>query len=256
MKIRLQKVLAASAVTAAVFASAGVAQADGYGPAPRVAYQQPSTWSGLYFGVQSGVEWDSLDASFVFPPPATVKIDHAGGLVGAQLGYQHQFGGIVLGVEGDLAGAYQNKWTSGTCDPLASCAAGVVQNFQLNNVWTLGGRLGFDAGHWMPYVAGGYASSSFTHQARTSAGVLIETWDQRAKGWYIGTGLDWRIARDWIVGIEYRHYDFGDQRIVPFAAPPGGLIPFDTMDRSVSLDTVMVRASWKFNRPDCCQPLK
>ena len=35
-------------------------------------------------------------------------------------------------------------------------------------------------------------------------------------GWYVGGGFDWAINTNWILGAEYRHYDFGSANGVPF----------------------------------------
>src|SRR5215475_13559460 len=51
---KISKLAAGSAIAAtAVLGGASVALADGYA-APRVAYERPSNWSGVYFGVDSG----------------------------------------------------------------------------------------------------------------------------------------------------------------------------------------------------------
>src|SRR5262245_26598797 len=118
---KISKLTAGSvvALTAAV-GGASVALADGYS-APRVAYERPSNWSGVYFGVSSGYQWSSIDvdnAGKLNPsgPPTGLGIssDHSDALVGAHLGLQHQFGAIVLGVEGDWASSLRDK--NGTSD--------------------------------------------------------------------------------------------------------------------------------------------
>src|SRR2546430_711274 len=93
---KLNRLAAASAVVAGTaFASIGIAQADG-GPAPRrVVYEQPSNWSGFYFGVHSGWQWSQLDASI--DGVSVFKVEHDSPVVGGQIGLQHQWGNFVLG---------------------------------------------------------------------------------------------------------------------------------------------------------------
>jgi hypothetical protein len=103
--------LAAGSVIAATAAVAGasVALADGYEPR-RVAYERPSDWSGVYFGVGSGYQWSSIDVhqvpSDVNPgagsanPGIGISSNYNDAFVSAHIGAQHQFGAIVLGIEG------------------------------------------------------------------------------------------------------------------------------------------------------------
>ena len=37
----------------------------------------------------------------------------------------------------------------------------------------------------------------------------------RFDGWYLGAGLDWVVAPNWILGLEYRHYDFDATNSIP-----------------------------------------
>src|SRR5215831_10652598 len=81
---------------------AGSARADGYA-APRVAYEKPANWTGLYGGIDAG--WMGTNFDWAFDPPIPAAPHQAyslhtdGGFVGVHGGYQHQFGAIVVGVE-------------------------------------------------------------------------------------------------------------------------------------------------------------
>src|SRR5215471_16031561 len=76
-------------------------------------------------------------------------------------------------------------------------------------------------------------------------GVTIEQFSQTRSGWYAGAGVDWALNPNWVVGVEYRHYDFGTARGVPMLVG-GGLDPANTTDVSLRADSVMARASYKF----------
>src|SRR6187549_621485 len=95
--------LAAGSVIAATAALSGASAvlADGYAPKGKVVYERPSDWSGVYFGVASGYQWNSTDVTIV-PAGPSVSMDHDSYMVGGFIGIQHQFGSIVLGVEGNL----------------------------------------------------------------------------------------------------------------------------------------------------------
>src|SRR5213592_15662 len=98
--------LAAGSViaTAAALGSAGVALADGYAPKGKVVYERPSDWSGVYFGVGSGYQWSSIDVdhvpSAVFPTGIGISSDQSDAFASAHVGVQHQFGSVVLVIEG------------------------------------------------------------------------------------------------------------------------------------------------------------
>src|SRR6516164_3806489 len=96
---KVSKLAAGSVIAAtAALGGASVALADGYS-APRVAYERPADWSGVYFGVSSGYQWSDIPVHFTdFGTKFSTHFDDA--IVGAHLGVQHQFGVIVVGVEG------------------------------------------------------------------------------------------------------------------------------------------------------------
>lgn len=241
----LSKLAAGSVIAAAAaLGSAGVALADGYAP-KRAVYERPADWSGVYFGVSSGWQWSSIQVGPVFNP----ETDHDSALVGAFLGVQHQFGAIVLGVEGGWNSAFRNNTGNYVCpNPAFSCEV------RMDDVLTIGGRAGFAAGHWMPYVTGGYANGAFHYFARTPAntGPLAEEARTRNSGWYIGGGVEWRVSPAWTTGIEYRHYEYDTASSVRWT-PAGATLSPITIDAST--DTVMWRATWIFHRPEAA-PLK
>src|SRR5262245_24982012 len=117
---KVSKLAAGSVIAAsAALGTASVALADGYS-APRGAYERPSNWSGGYFGVQSGYEWSTSDIKFV-TGGARISIDSSDPLVGAHLGYQHQFGAVVLGVEASANWVFKNKEGSVDCPSGPPC---------------------------------------------------------------------------------------------------------------------------------------
>jgi opacity protein-like surface antigen len=245
---QLNRLAASTAVAAiAAVAGAGLAQADGM-PGKRVVYEKPWDWGGLYFGVHSGWQWSDIDVGF--PLFGTgFGVQHDSPVVGGQIGLQHQFGQIVVGIEASATFAYQNNPGSDPCpNPALTCSA------RLDNVLTVGPRIGYAAGKWMPYLTGGYASASFDGVARQN-GTQIETERARARlsGWYAGGGVEMALSHGWTVGLEYRHYEFEDKTVVGFA--PGG-IAIEPWQFDASSDTFTLRASWKLGRPDRVSPLK
>ena len=254
---KFSKLAAGSAILAtAALATAGTAIADGYARKGKVVYERPTDWSGVYFGVSSGYQWSSIDVANPVAFPPGFNFDHSDGIVGAHIGAQHQFGNLVIGVEGNWASAFRDHEDDVQCfAPGPQLTPGGTGRCQarFNDVLTIGGRLGWAAGHWMPYVTGGYANGGFDFSGRSNVTFnLNEKAHARLDGWYIGGGFEWRISPNWTAGVEYRHYDFGDNTVAAHT-PAGAFLENAQFDATT--ETITARVSWKFGRPEV-KPLK
>jgi opacity protein-like surface antigen len=110
---------------------------------------------------------------------------------------------------------------------------------------------------WMPYLAGGYANARYSHESHVKnpyAAATVLQDSGRFGGWYIGGGVDMAMAHGWTVGIEYRHYEFEESIFLPHF--PDGTLSGDVKNIDPSMDTVTLRVSWKFGRPERVVPLK
>jgi opacity protein-like surface antigen len=248
------KYLFAGACAAGVFvASSEIVRADGMAPrgAP-VVQQAPTSWSGFYFGAQSGFQWSDFDASY----PAfgtSFSVSHDAFVVGGLIGIQHQFGNVVLGVEGNLIVAYRDDYASTNCpNTTYTCAA------RFDDVLTIGPRIGWAMGKWMPYITGGYANAAFTEKEVLKSNNNQTFRDrERHSGWYIGGGVDMAVAAGWTIGLEYRHYEFDNATYNPSCAGIGGactaigqvVFPTDANTADPTSDIVTLRVSWKLDRP-------
>ena len=76
----------------------------------------------------------------------------------------------------------------------------------------------------------------------------------RVDGWFIGGGVDMALSHGWTVGLDYRHYDFGDNTVVAFN--PAGVALEAARFSDATADVVTLRVSWKLGRPDRVSPLK
>jgi opacity protein-like surface antigen len=249
---QLGRLAIGSAVVAATgLATPTIAQADGMPSRGRaVVYEKPYDWGGFYFGAHSGWAWADINSQFVAAPSQGDSVSHDAPMVGGQIGIQHQFGNFVLGVEGNLSVAIQDNFANVECPNNArTCGK------RFDDVITVGPRLGWAMGKWMPYLTGGFASASFTHRSvDTGTQANPQLGRERFEGWYIGGGVDMALSHGWTIGLEYRHYEFGDEDILPFTA--GGVaVPANLRTIDPSLDTVSLRVSWKLGRPEA-KPLK
>jgi outer membrane immunogenic protein len=237
------KYLLASALVAGAFALAlDDAKADGMRRAAAPPVQQATTWSGVYFGANSGWAFADIESNFVPAGTGNDSVDHDAQIVGGQLGIQHQFGNIVLGVEAGHSFAFRDNFANTVCpNPARTCGK------RFDDVMTIGPRLGWAMGKYMPYLAGGYANASFSHESfltATNGAQLVGR--ERFAGWYVGGGVDMALAAGWTIGLEYRHYEFEDKAFL--TSDLVGNRSADVRNVDPSLDTVTVRVSWKFDR--------
>jgi opacity protein-like surface antigen len=250
LKHKVSALLAGSAVMAATaFGCISTAQADGMPSKGRaVVYEKPSNWGGFYFGVHSGYAWSDYDNRYV-ATGSTWSVDHDVPIVGGQIGLQGQFGQVVLGVDASISSAFRDAPDVAHCpNPLTECSAAFA------DVITVGPRIGWAMGKWMPYVTGGYANAAFEHQVQLDNTLVPTRWSrERTDGWYIGGGFEMMVAAGWTVGLEYRHFEldgvFSHRYLVP--SGHGG----DSANIDMALDTVALRVSWKFGWPEP-KPLK
>jgi outer membrane immunogenic protein len=209
-------------------------------------------WSGIYFGGEVGWQGSRIGLSGS-GPGATLTYDphHDSVAAGGFGGIQRQFGQIVVGVEGGAFAGFGNA-NLGATPSISIFIPGGVGTAQASmvDIWSVGGRLGWAAGYWMPYVTGGYASGLFDFNAQDTANVfpLTENAHARTSGDYIGGGVDWAVTNNVILGVEYRHYWFNSKTVPGFFTASIPLTP-EQVTFAPRTDTVMARASYKFNWP-------
>jgi opacity protein-like surface antigen len=174
------------AALTAVAGLAGGAQAGGMAepimtpaPAPVAVAPAPisygADWSGFYAGAQVGY---GLVDSVAFGETGK---DY---LYGVHVGYNYDFGSLVVGGELDYDGTQIKDTASG---------------INLDSVARLKARVGYDAGSYMPYLVGGLAQA-------TTSGALSES----DTGAFAGVGLDYRITDSISVGGEALRHQFKD----------------------------------------------
>jgi len=206
------------------------------------------TWTGLYAGGFVGGLWSRTDNSFVFPPPATYNQTSTNGIGGGILGLQYQYNSLVLGAEANLATTFNRNLGSAGCAPAAACAPGFTTTQTLTDVlWTVGGRAGWAIDRWLPYVSGGYANVGLRQTTCIPGACPFESGTATHNGAYIGGGIDWAAFNGWVAGVEYRHYAFETQQIVPIFSSGAGTDVFDTVSTRPRFDTVTFRLSYLFS---------
>ena len=208
-------------------------------------------WGGVYVGAHVGYMWSDIASATVFGTIDIIPdIDHDAGVAGIHAGLQHQWGRLVLGVE-----AGRNNTFGGGNNLTPDLASGdILYGARVHNIVYIGPRVGWSMGAWMPYATGGYANGSVSTtavNAATSQTILSSR--ERQGGWYIGGGVDWAVTSHLILGVEYRHYDFGEDVQIP-STPAGVVLPDNARFVDATSDSITARLSIKLGRT--AQPLK
>ncbi|WP_026379673.1 outer membrane protein [Afifella pfennigii] len=188
---------------------------DGFEEYPQTFLTAPgNSWSGFYGGLSAGAAFLSDDTTLAGLGAGTADGTSLGG--GMFLGASAEWGRLVGGIDMDLSlrGGEQSVTIAGTI-------------IDKEPMWDahVRARLGYDAGHFLPFVAGGFAITQvhFTQAGTTAINV------EPARGWTIGGGVDVAVTDRIFARLEYLHDEYQDVA----NALPAGATSFEP-----SVDTV------------------
>ncbi len=198
MKCTLLVVAAISA-----FATTSASAADLLPIAPSAQIVSPASaydWTGFYAGASVAYGWGELE----YIGPASTTTDTINGVLGGvQAGYNYDFGGFVLGVEGDLQlGGVSFSEDFGP----------VTLDRSLQYFGTVRARAGMTFDRFMPYVTGGLAFGGGKMEA---SGLLVGSDEQTHLGWTLGAGLEYAVSDTISVKGEYLYTDLGEKTYDP-----------------------------------------
>lgn len=150
------------------------------------------------------------------------------------VGYQHQWGPVVLGAEFGYSPLHSSK----SFDSVTS--TGLTLGMRANDLFTYTGKLGYAHERFLGYVRGGWAT---TNIGASTDGTLVASSSDRATGWVAGLGLDYALTQRVILGAEYnnvrfngREYSFTDGTTTANATASG-----------LDIQSVKLRLDFKFN---------
>jgi opacity protein-like surface antigen/outer membrane receptor protein involved in Fe transport len=175
----------------------------------------PYSWTGLYLGLNAGyagatvtntIAGGGLDGSGSANIP--------GGIGGAQIGYNYQFGAAVFGFEADFDGTMATK--SG---PTITTPAGVTNGTdQIPWVGTLRGRLGWAFDRYMLYATAGGAAAELVSSVNVGGiGSALTTFTHGA--WTVGGGLEVGLTDNLSARLEYLYLDTGNIFVAQVGPP-------------------------------------
>jgi outer membrane immunogenic protein len=144
--------------------------------------------------------------------------DVSGGLIGGTVGYNWQFGQVVVGAEGDI------DWSGIKGTTTVLCPGGC----ETRNKWlaTVRGRLGYAFDRFLPYFTGGLAVGDIN--ASLPLPVLPGGSISNA-GWTVGAGLEVGVVSNVSLKAEYLYVDLGNFNCgLNCGLAPGGNVSFTT----------------------------
>lgn len=220
--MRRALISAGTLLALALSASAGLAQG-------RADPSAPFSWTGSYIGLQAGYGWSNSrysDSDYLS------EANPDGFIGGAYIGYNFQRDRLVLGIEADIAysdmrGTDGQRYLS---DPSISIA-GVDHDLDLKSSGALRARLGYAAGRFLPYIAGGVSFGRYEYRVEdhVNGTVPFERHENRV-GWNIGAGVEYAATDRVIVRAEYRYTDFGTDNFPNDYSGPYTKIELQTHD--------------------------
>jgi outer membrane immunogenic protein len=205
-----------------------------------------ASWTGFYAGVQIGGAWSgdftSRDINGYNGADFSVNGDN-GLLGGAQLGYNHQFGRIVVGIEGE----YGNLGTrqSGQFPAYVGVRSATDSVASVDYGWfaTVTGRVGFTWDRALIYGKAGWGwvdtSASFTDTDPIGTTLVSGTGASKTlTGAVYGGGIEFPLASRLSFKVEYEHFDVDDTIRVTAKDAGGTTRRFDQIIDGI--DTVKV----------------
>lgn len=230
--MRISHLLGAVALAAVAAAPALAADLPSRkAPAPVVYAPPVMTWSGFYVGVNLGGVVDRVRAnvSSVTPNIAplapfipNIHASHTGVIGGVQVGYNHQFGAFVAGLEADISGT-SAKGTQSIFVP--TIFPGIVVagegRARLDYLATVRGRLGYAiTPSVLLYATGGLAIGGGNISGAAGVVGLPFFWgatgNSTRTGWTVGGGVEFAMWNNWSVKAEYLYYNLGSTSMTAF----------------------------------------
>lgn len=160
-------------------------------------------WSGFYLGIEGGGVFGSSKKNFS-NATSTGDFTVDGAIGGGTVGYNHEWGPIVAGLEGDFsASGVSGKTTCPT--PTFTC--------ETNTSWlaTVRPRLGYSLGNVMFYATGGLAVGDVNVRSYLNAtGGGGVDFTKTEVGWTAGAGAEMSIYSNWSLKAEYLYVRLTD----------------------------------------------
>jgi outer membrane immunogenic protein len=244
----MRRLLLAGAVFA-VLMPHQVRAAESAARADKPAAASSFSWTGFYIGGNVGGAFLQSDWSNIDPPAAATddaNMNRYGFAGGAELGYNYQHEGLVLGLEGSYA------WTNLEQNQIG-CYASAYPVFQPMNCNARADRFAAVAVRlgvaWQAILLYGKVGESWGNfDYRVSCSLCPSTaysGHETRAGRIAGGGIEYAVLDNFAVKVEYDYLEFGLQT-VPFFGSAGDTYKQDIINR---VHLVKVGANYLFGWP-------
>jgi outer membrane immunogenic protein len=222
-----------------------------YTPAP-VFVAPAYDWSGFYVGANGGGAsshdcWTltSVAGTALAPTPGEGCHNATGGVAGGQAGYRWQNAGWVFGIEA------QGDWADlkGSNSSLTAIIPYMNQT-KVDAIGLFTGQIGYAWNNALLYVKGGaavtdnkYSSFFPVGNIFAAAGVPFNAASDTRWGGTVGTGIEFGVATNWSVAVEYDHLFMGNPNIT-FPPTSTAVGRADNIGQGVDMGTVRVNYRW------------
>jgi outer membrane immunogenic protein len=220
------------------------------------------SWTGWYIGGNVGYGWGESTSPGIFTPDPDVfdflasggnvfpSLKPKGFIGGGQIGYDWQVSNWVLGLVADFQGA--DIKASGANSIGIVNGNGVLGTAteslseKLDFLGTGRVRLGWAANNWLFYGSGGVAYGNVKSTISfvdTFGDFITGSRSESRVGWAAGGGVNYAMTPNWILGVDYLHYDLGHTSVTGVDPVFGNSI---TASQKVGGDIIRGVINYKF----------
>lgn len=160
-------------------------------------------WSGVYVGAHAGGGFG--ERCFTDFGAGDGCHDKDGFLGGGQIGFNVQSGQFVFGAE------FSGSWADITGSHTSVLDAPATYHSDLNTILLFTGRVGMAFDRTLLYVTGGGAWTR--NKFEYNDGGFVSSNTQNRTGWTVGAGIEYGLAPNWSIGVQYNYVDLGDKNV-------------------------------------------
>lgn len=223
-------------------------------------------WDGFSIGVNGGGLWAPglTETQVLFPGdfaipgvPTSYKFSSYGGLIGAQTGFNKQFGSFVVGAVADYDFAIGATARQAASGPYFGTTYFTGQSEQLQSLGTIRGRIGFTPmDDVLIFATGGLAFGETAIKSSLSFGAgganpgLAGSRNQLAVGFAAGGGVEYALGPQWSLGLEGLYYNLGPAHVASlpqFGIPAGFASPETDSTFAFSGYTLRLSLNYEFD---------
>lgn len=238
------------ALAAAILACGAAQAADLPRKAPiKTPVVQLYNWTGFYVGAHAGAGFAHNTFTDIVGGLEVANFHATGYVAGMQAGYNWQAGSWVLGAEVEGSYAHIRRGVgfgfgfggTGFCGQFGgfggfgqfgSCGFGGFGGFggqfgaRIDAIGLFSGRVGYAFDRTMLYVKAGGALVHEKYVFIIPSTALTLTPEDTRLGWIVGAGVEYGLAQNWSLKLEYNYIDLGKES-VNLTSPAGIQFVFD-----------------------------